>query len=259
MNSHRKVPKARRQERILSNLQLSPTLRVADLASQLDVSTETIRRDLDDLTDRGLLSRTYGGAVRPYAAEPSLEQRQAILAAERQAMARVVASFVEPGQVLAIGAGATTMQVARRLAADLRDLTILVHSFGVAAALASNGAIVTLVCPGRYQGRESAIYGAQAISFLQSFNVNWAIVGSSGLTRDGPADVDAVAAAVYSARLSRAERTMVVADHTKFNRPALAIYADWRQVDLLVTDEAPTGDLAKALNSAAVEIVVAIR
>jgi DeoR/GlpR family transcriptional regulator of sugar metabolism len=257
MNEHGKVPKARRQERILSNLHLSPTLRVADLASQLRVSTETIRRDLDDLTDRGLLSRTYGGAVRPYTTEPALEQRSGILAAEREAMARAVATLIEPGQVIAIGAGATTTHVARRLAADLRDLTILVHSFGVAGALATNDDIVTLVCPGRYNGREGATYGAQAINFLQSFNVNWAILGSSGLTADGPAEVDADAAGVYGAMSSRAERTIVVADHTKFDRPALAIYADWRQVDLLVTDHAAGGPLAKALDRAGVEIVVA--
>ncbi len=69
--------------------------------------------------------------------------------------------------------------------------------------------------------------------------------------------MDADAAAVYGAMSSRAERTIVVADHTKFNRPALAIFADWRRVDLLVTDRAPAGTLAKALHRASVEVVVA--
>jgi DeoR family transcriptional regulator, glycerol-3-phosphate regulon repressor len=257
MEDRTKAPKAQRQERILAMLRATSTLRVADLAADLDVSTETIRRDLDDLTTQGLLNRTYGGAVRPFAAEPALETRHHILAAEREAMARIVAPLVEPGQVVAIGGGATTLQVARRLAADLRDLTVLAHSFGVATVLALNPTIVTLICPGYYHGREGAIYGVQAVRFLQGFNANWAIVGSSGLTGDGPGDIDADAAAVYGAMVQRAARTIVVADHTKFDRPALAIYANWRQVSLLVTDQAPAGALARALCEARVEVAVA--
>jgi len=252
-----RVPKAARQERILAIVRATPTLRVADLANELRVSTETIRRDLDDLTRRKLLNRTYGGAVRPTATEPALEQRHRLLPAEREAMARAVADLIEPGQAIAIGAGATTTHVARRLAAAPRDLTALAHSPGIAAILAANPSIVVLMCPGRYHGGEGLIYGAPAVSFLQSFNVNWAILGASGLTGQGPADVDADAAAVYVAMARRAELTIIVADHTKFDRTALAIYANWRQVDLLVTDQPPRGELAESLRDARVEVVVA--
>jgi DeoR family transcriptional regulator, glycerol-3-phosphate regulon repressor len=257
MKENGRFSKSARQRQILSDLRLGPTLRVADLANQLGVSTETIRRDLDDLTDRGLLNRTYGGAVRPYAAEPALESRHRLLVTERTAIARAVVRLIEPGQAVAIGAGATTARVAQQLAADLRDLTVLVHSFGVAAALAANDAILTLVCPGRYHGEEAAIHGPQAMVFLQSFRANWAILGASGITSDGPADVNPDAAAIYAAMSRRAERSIVVADHTKFDRPALAIYAPWREIDVLVADRKPAGKLARALYNASVKVIVA--
>lgn len=73
-----KKPKSVRQERILTELNQAPSLRVAVLARRLDVSTETIRRDLDEMTKQGLLNRTYGGAVRSLSTEPSVTERHTL-------------------------------------------------------------------------------------------------------------------------------------------------------------------------------------
>jgi DNA-binding Lrp family transcriptional regulator len=133
-----RLSKPGRHKRIVEELQASPTLRVAALAAALGVSTETIRRDLDELDRQGLVSRTYGGGVRPYGSEPALGERQTLLIAERKAMAAAAAGLITPGDVLFIGGGATTGHVAQRLAADSSALTVFTDSFAVAGNLAVN-------------------------------------------------------------------------------------------------------------------------
>ncbi len=135
--------KVGRHQHIISQLTAAPTLRASELAAALGVSGETIRRDLMELQEHGLINRTYGGASRPFALEPSLTDRRAIMIAEREAIASVVADLVLPNEVLMLGAGATTFHVARRLAARVQDITVITHDFAIAAALGTNSSIRT--------------------------------------------------------------------------------------------------------------------
>ncbi|MGE3148515.1 MAG: DeoR/GlpR family DNA-binding transcription regulator [Pseudorhodoplanes sp.] len=249
--------KGERHELILSQLNAAPTLRVSEIAAELGVSTETIRRDLDELTDRGLINRTYGGAVRPMGAEPALSQRHQLMIREREAIAAAVSTLISANEVIAIGAGATTLHVARKIAASHRDITVITHSFGVATVLAINPTIAVLLCPGRYNGREGCVAGIEAADYLSRFNVNRAIVGATGITADGPNEVDPDAAAVYRAMIERASEAVVVADHGKFGVPALSVYARWSSIATLATDAAPPPPLARVLKSAGVGILLA--
>jgi DeoR/GlpR family transcriptional regulator of sugar metabolism len=254
-----RLSKATRHDRIVAELRAAPTLRVLDLASDLGVSTETIRRDLDELESRGLINRTYGGAVRPFGPEPAIQERHRMMTVEREAMAVEAMRFVKHSDILMIGAGATTVHVARRLAAEKRDLTVITHSFGVATVLAPNPTFTILICPGRYNGREGFMFGSETLEYLSGFYANHAILGATGLTIDGPNDADAEAGAVYRTMITRAAETMVVADHTKFDRPALSIYGRWAEVRRLISDEAPTGALGRALERGQAEIVTSRR
>jgi DeoR/GlpR family transcriptional regulator of sugar metabolism len=126
-----------RQARIVAELRAAPSLRVNELAGLLAVSTETVRRDLAELDERGLISRTYGGAMRPVAFEPALAERQSLMVAEREAIAAAAVKLVVPNDILMIGGGATTLHFARRLAAERNHLTVITHAFSIAMALAS--------------------------------------------------------------------------------------------------------------------------
>lgn len=252
-----RLDKVGRQERILAEMRASATLRVGDLAAELDVSTETIRRDLFELQERGLISRTYGGAVRPFAAEPAVTERHRMMVVEREAIAAAAVKFIKPREVIAIGAGATTTHVARRMSAECRDLTVITHSFSVATVLAANPTIEIIMCPGRYNAREGMMVGVETIEFLQNYNVNRAVLSVSGITTDGLADAEADSAAVYKAMMNRAAETIVVSDHAKFDVPSLAIWARIPDIQRLVTDRPPAGAVGRALGRAQVEITVA--
>ena len=122
----------RRQREIIGKLSAQPGLRVGELSELLSVSTETIRRDLDDLTGQGLLNRTYGGAILTQGGEPALSQRHGLLVAERSAIALAAVPCLAGAGTLMIGSGATTMHVARRIAMEMTRITVITHSFGVA-------------------------------------------------------------------------------------------------------------------------------
>lgn len=249
-------PKSVRQERILTELNQAPSLRVAELARRLDVSTETIRRDLDEMTEQGLLNRTYGGAVRSLSTEPSVTERHALFVAERERIARAAVQILKGAQVLMIGSGSTTVHTARRIAVEMKNVTVLTHSFGVATVLSINPTIKVVMLPGDYHATEGATVGAHTVSFLNSFYADFAILGASGLGPDGPSDALLECGAVYTAMVSRAARTAVVADHSKHDRLFPARYAPWRDIAHVVTDRTPGDELKESLDSSGVKLTV---
>src|ERR1700681_2390643 len=163
MAAKKKMKKSERQTRILGELRASPAIRISGLAGGFGVATETIRRDLDELNQQGMLSRTYGGAAaRPFGAEPTLSERYKEYVEERERVGALAARAIKPGQVLMIDAGSTTLHFARRLSAELRDLTVITNSFSIASVLSTNQTISVVVCPGRYDGREGSVFGADS-------------------------------------------------------------------------------------------------
>ncbi len=249
--------KDERQRAILDRLAITPTLREGQLAHESDVPTETIRRGLAELAARGLIARTYGGAMMRRPVEPALAERHKALVAERAAIAARAAALMAGARVVMLGSGATTTQLAQRMAAQMSDLTVIAHSTSVAAALAPNPSIRIIMAPGVYHAGEGAMHGAQTVRFLSDYSADWSVTGASALSPLGPSDALIEAGDVYATMLAHCARSMVIADHSKFDRIATARYADWREVDHLVTDAAPRGPLAQALGAAGVKLRLA--
>jgi DeoR/GlpR family transcriptional regulator of sugar metabolism len=252
-----RLSKSDRQARIVAELRAAPSLRVNELAALLAVSTETVRRDLAELDERGLLNRTYGGAVRPVVFEPAVAERETLMVAERERIAAAAVKLVAPNDILMIGGGATTLHFARRLAAEHNHLTIITHAVSVAVALATNPFHKVLILPGQYDGREGLIHGPDTIDALQRYRASKAFLGASGLTAEGPNDASVGPGLIYGAMIRRAAETVILADHSKFDRPSLAVYGPWSANVRLVTDMPPAGDLAASLGAAGARVFVA--
>ncbi|MBY8974800.1 DeoR/GlpR transcriptional regulator [Rhodobacteraceae bacterium NNCM2] len=246
-----------RHRRILAELELKPSLRVSELADRLAVSQETVRRDLDAMTAEGLVDRTYGGAMRRRSLEPSVNERHNMRVTEREAIARAGCEFLAGSTHLMIGSGATTVHLARRIATSMNKLTVICHSFGVATVLSLNPTITVIIAPGIYHSGEGAVHGAATLRYLEGFRVDWAILGASGLTGDGPTDALIEAAEVYQTMVERAERTLLLADSSKFDQVFPAKWAEWSDIAALVTDAAPAPPLATAIAEAGAEVVIA--
>ncbi|MGC4025497.1 MAG: DeoR/GlpR family DNA-binding transcription regulator [Mesorhizobium sp.] len=252
-----RVSKAERQERIVSELQASPAIRASELAASLGVSHETIRRDLMELNEQGLINRTYGGAARPFAFEAPIHERLRFKINERQRIAVEVCKLFRENEVVLIGGGATTNHIARCMAARCRNITVITHDFGVAEALCHNPTIHTLFLAGRIHPGERYVYGQKTLAGIESFQANWAVVGASGIDHHGIYDADDEAAAIYRAMSMRGARAVLVADATKFNQPSLMPFADWGDIDAFVTDEMPDDALEQVIRKAGVKLIVA--
>jgi len=228
-----------RQNRIVAELRANPTVRIVKLAKAFDVSTETIRRDLDELSRRGKVNRTYGGAAMPpLAFEPGVNERLGEHVEGRVQVARVAASLVRSGDILMVDGGSTTIHFARYLAAEHSELTILTNSFGVAQVLAPNASLRIIVCPGDFQAREGIVYGAETLSFLERFFADKTFIGASGLTTEGPSEVNSSATWVKRRMLERAQRSILLADRSKFDKRNLETVCTLTELDDLVTDGA---------------------
>jgi DeoR/GlpR family transcriptional regulator of sugar metabolism len=256
MNEVIKLSKKDRQDRILTELRVSTTIRISDLASELGVSYETIRRDLEEMGESGLINRTYGGAVvRPFGFEPAWNERFNAMTEERERIATTAAGLVQAREVLMIDAGSTTLHFARRLAAEAKNLTIVTNCFAVAMAFSNNPTITVLACPGQYDSHEGSVTGPDTINYLSRFNANRAVIGSSGITLEGPNDVHSSAAAVKRAMLARSQEHILLIDHSKFEMANLEVICPLTDIHRLVTDRAPPPELAGALSKARVELL----
>lgn len=249
--------KAMRQRLIIAELGMSPAVRTSVLAQRLGVSAETVRRDIEELTRLGLVSRTYGGAAgRQLGLQPEFQDRSTLAVEERDAIARAAIELVKPGDVLMIDSGSTTARFAHALALAARRLTVITNCFAVANALVQQSEVRVLFCPGEFSSRERGVYGSETCSFLQRFYADVAFIGASGLTVEGPTDVETQACWVKRAMIERAERGVLLLDATKFNRRHFEIVCPLDALSDLVTDRQPEGALASSLSASRVAVHV---
>jgi len=251
--------KALRQQQIVAELATSPIVRISRLAERFGVSTETARRDIEELSRRGIIDRTYGGAATRYIGfQPAVSERDREAVAERRRIAEAAVLLVKPGNVLMIDSGSTTTQFARAVAAaSIGPLTVLTNSLAVATTLVDIDAIRVILCPGDLNGRERGVYGADAVEFLRRYYADLAFIGASGLTEDGPTDVESRACSIKRAMVDRAGRTLLLADSSKFGQRHLEVVCPLSRLSGIVTDAAPRKKLAEVIARRGVHLHIA--
>jgi DeoR/GlpR family transcriptional regulator of sugar metabolism len=252
-----RLKKSERRRQILLELKLRPHVRISELADRFGVSTETVRRDFDTLSEDGLISRAHGGASAPAQGHyPSLDERTNARIEERERIGRRAAELVQDGETVMIDSGSTTIQMARALAYLGTPCTVITNSIPVAMTL-GHGAPEVLLCPGKYLPPESAVVGTETLEFLSRFHVDRCMIGASGLSAEGPSETVRGFAAVKRMMLSRSTKANLLIDSQKFGRKGLALVGDLDKFEAVVVDRRPKGDILAAMTGASVEIIVA--
>jgi DeoR family transcriptional regulator, glycerol-3-phosphate regulon repressor len=250
--------KSRRQDLILAELRVSRTIRVADLAEKFGTSTETIRRDLDEMKAAELLNRTHGGATfLPLGHEPNVFEREQMFQAERRRIGAKVAALLSPNDVVMMDTGTTTLEVARALSIRPLPLTVITNSYTVATMLGANALMRVIMPPGEFKAADAEVNGFETNEFIRRFNANLCITGASGVTPAGPADANLDAARLKRVMISRAHRTLLVADHSKFDRYALETVCPWTNIGVVVTDRRPADAFLEIFGRHGINLVVA--
>jgi len=217
---------------------------VNDLAGKLDVTGMTIRRDLAQLESEGRVIRTHGGAVstHPGTIEFKFRERADANKAEKQAIAREVVSKIKPGMAISLDTGTTTLHVARAISA-IPDLTVLTSSLAVASQLYFRENINLVILGGQVRKNSPDLFGNLTISNLRSFRVNIAVLGADAVSKDGLYTSDSGVSNVSRAMIENAQKNILVVDSSKFSATAFVKFAEWDNIDTIVTDSRlPAGD-----------------
>ena len=228
-----------RQDLILAEIRETSAIRISELALRMGVAGETIRRDLLEMDEAGLVHRTYGGAtLPPFVAEPALSERGRQMVEERASIGRLAADLIEDGQTILIDIGSTSEHVIRAAGQIRRDLTIVTNSLSIATLAGANSSFRVMLCPGRFDPREGGVHGEETGAFFERYNAHWAIFGATGLLPDGPCEAHPGTAQVKRAMLRRASATMLVIDHSKFGIAASERICDLAKISAIVSDRA---------------------
>jgi DeoR family transcriptional regulator of aga operon len=235
---------ARRAQLILQELLRSGKVSVPRLARRLKVSQATIRRDLSELEQRGLLLRSHGGAVsvQPMLYEPfrhtsSYHEQERQSSAEKRRIALVASELISDGDILAIGAGTTATQVARSVCLH-KGITVLTNAVNVAMELSHRSDLKVIVTGGFLSGDWFALAGPAAIESVREIFVDKVFIGvdgihiEHGLTTNYPDQ-----ATIHRAMMRQARQKIVVADHRKIGAIGTALICPLDEIDILITDK----------------------
>jgi DeoR family glycerol-3-phosphate regulon repressor len=247
-----------RRSRILAALHLQQRTSVNELATQLDVSRETIRRDLTQLENGGLLRKVHGGAVpMQTATEPALQLRAAQHRIEKHLIGERAARLFRAGDSLFVDAGSTTTAFATALAA-VRGITVITNSLDVALRLGRARDARVHLLGGVFKPTGIETVGAEAIEQIATFHPDYAVLTVGAIDEDGNVlDFDHDEAMIARAMIGQARSLTLLADNSKFGRPALMRICQLREVSRLVTDRSPPKALWELLRAAETEVIIA--
>ncbi|RCV53184.1 D-beta-D-heptose 1-phosphate adenosyltransferase [Marinitenerispora sediminis] len=251
-----------RHQEILTRARERGRINVRRLAQALEVTPETIRRDLATLERHGVLRRVHGGAMPVERTWPSPagtapgDERDASSASRERIARAALAELPATGAVI-LGAGATTVRLAELLPQD-RDLTVVTPSLRVALVVATRPGIHLHVLGGRVLGRSPATVGPWAARDVDDMLVDVAFLEVDGITPDlGLTSADPEEAQVKRCLLAAARRTVVLAEHGGFGREASAHVAALDAVDTVISDTELDSELAEAITAAGPRIELA--
>jgi DeoR family transcriptional regulator, fructose operon transcriptional repressor len=247
-----------RRAKLVDVISRQGVMSLGELCSLTGVSESTVRRDLEALEAQGALRRTYGGAVcTRYDPAPLLgfADRVTSMHQAKQAIGRVIAERIVDGQTIIIDGGTTCWAVAQALAG--RHLSVVTNSVPIAALLYPDVSAEVALIGGYLYPRTGVALGATAEAQLAGLQASALVMSCAGLTPEGVYNVNEMMVEVERQMMAVADRVILAADHSKFNRRALARQCALREIDVLVTDSgvAPA-DLAW-LSELELELVVA--
>jgi DeoR/GlpR family transcriptional regulator of sugar metabolism len=228
------------------------------LAERLRISRETIRRDLTELSDRGLVRKYHGGAFAPeVAGEGAFQARLSQNMHKKRAIARRASAFFQSGDTLFIDTGSTTVFFAEELSPQ-SGITVITNSVSIASIMArgSDGTRVFMI-GGEYRDDGAENIGALAVEQISRFSAQHVVLTVAALDQSGAMDFDLQEAEVARAMIERAKEVTIIVDSSKFDKTALFGVCPLTMIDRIVCEEPPSSRLADALRAASVEVIIA--
>ncbi|CQR56022.1 DeoR/GlpR family DNA-binding transcription regulator [Paenibacillus riograndensis] len=233
-----------RQQLILQQLEETGKVKVIPLAQQLEVSNETIRRDLDALEEQRKLKRVYGGAVKltHFDGEPSYTMRRKLNQEGKQAIGREAARLLQDGDTVFMDTGTTVLEMTRWLAGK-KNITIVTNSLPAASALLQalsleqfTGKVILL--GGEISVQQQSVSGILAHELLKQFTLDKAFLSVGGISpAQGITDYDMNESLVSRLAAGQASEVILLADHSKIGSTAFCQIAPLHTADVIISDQ----------------------
>jgi DeoR family transcriptional regulator of aga operon len=247
---------------ILTELQKFGSVSVKQLSEELNVSLVTMRRALDELEDKGLLRRTHGGAVsieplfyEPFRNDRSFQAQVERFAEEKRRIGRAAAGLIREGEIIALTPGTTTTEVIRGIPLN-RKITVVTSTVNVAMELSKRKDLGVFVTGGHLRGDWFSLVGPSAAQSLSHVMIHTLFIGADGVdAKHGVSCFSPDESHLNSAMVKRAQRKILVADHSKFG-----VVAGWKicstsDLDILITDTDATDEMTEPFEKAQVEVM----
>jgi DeoR/GlpR family transcriptional regulator of sugar metabolism len=249
-----------RQSHIIQFIQQrrSVSVSVKELSDQFNVSSMTIRRDLDALEKRGLVVRVHGGVIVPKdPASLREEVRAAMNMVQKSNIAEAAARLVKDGQTIFIDAGTTTVELVKRLK-DRRGLTIVTNSLKVLYTLAESPGINLIGLGGAVFGGAWSFVGPLAETAIRHFHSDLAFLGIASLSLEhGLTEVNYFEGDIKSLIIKQSQRVVLLADSSKFEKVSPHSVAPLSDIDVIITDNHLPEELAAAYRKTGIELILA--
>lgn len=247
-----------RKQFILGRLKTTGHIVATDLSQELGISEDTVRRDLRELAEQGLLQRVHGGAVALSPAGGNFSARSSIQTDGKEAIGRAAAAMVRPGQVVFVDGGTTCLQLARHLRADLRA-TVVTHSPTIAVALVEHAHVEVVLIGGRLFKHSVVAVGASALEAIAMIQADMYFMGVTGMhPRLGLCTGDMEESHIKRRLMAQAAETWVLTSSEKINTSSPYQIAPCQQATGMVVEKATAAKDLKTFKDLGLSVLRAV-
>jgi DeoR family glycerol-3-phosphate regulon repressor len=247
---------SRRKSEIVGLLRKLGRVTVEDLATHFEVTRQTIRRDLNEMSEARQVVRVHGGAIIASGVENlAYDARKLVAQPHKRLIGEAAARLIPDNSSLFINIGTTTEEVARALSGH-SGLLVITNNLHVASELYRNTAFEVIVTGGSIRHSDGGIVGAVAVDLIEQFHVDVAVIGTSAIDQNGTLlDFDIREVQVSRAIIEHARKVVLVADSSKFARAAPVRIAHLGEIDVFVTDRLPSPAIAEVCEEHGVKVI----
>lgn len=232
---------------------------VEELSKIFNVSNVTIRNDLNYLEDKGLVHRTYGGALtRDFVAfDTALNEKAKRHAEEKRRIGEIASEMIFDGDSIILDSGTTTMEIAKNIK-DRKELTVMTNAINIATELTGISGITVMLTGGTLREKSFSLVGPHAESVLQEFYFDKLFLGVDGLDiQFGLTTPNFLEAKLNCLMVERAKETIVVVDSSKFGHRSLSLIVKPDCIDKIITDKNLPHEYLKAFQEIGVDVIIA--
>lgn len=249
---------AERHQFILARIQKDQYINVVELCKELKVSSVTIRKDLKLLEDKKLLFRTHGGATinNPYTVDRPVNEKEKLQSIEKNKIGRAAAELLKSDDSIVIASGTTLLYFVKNIQSDL-NLTVVTSALNIALELTQLAGIEVIQLGGLMRKSSSSVMGAYAEQILNDFYFNTFFLGVDGIDLDyGLTTTNSMEAHLNKKMISVSQKTIVLADSTKFGKRGFGKICGLEDIDHIITDKGISQQIVNHLEGLGVTVTI---